>query len=599
MEYHGSVFCLGGKMACKSIRPTDVEIDQAKKEILIRDIAAAKGKLKDTRVKGFQRIVNCSKLMGAYRELRDEKGTCKYAKLLIRESQEFSSKLEGRSKKELKYINGAYRRAFLALAPYSFFHYLVCMEWNYPPEMKFYANRVCVMKDWAHELENLEFGKYDILGLSGPPRSGKTGIGELFLSWLLGRHPEKSMLFATHTNQMAVKAQQDVLNLITDPRRGWNEIFPHLKIDKSSEYLWINLTPKDQPNNYYTIYFRGIDSSMAGVLEASWLIYCDDLIRGIEEAMNPSRLDNAWVKYSTDISQRRTNSSVKELHIATRWSTSDPLTRIEKDNEGNPRAKFIKVPGLNDKGESNFNFKYNPLDTKHFMKLKELMDDVSFECIIQQNPIDREGLLFPESSLVMYERLPDDIPDRICFSCDVAWGGGDYLSMPIAYVFGRDAYIHDVVHINAPKDVSKPAVIEAIIRNQASGGFFEANNGGDEYAEDIRAGLKKIGYRCNISSGRVPTTRSKLDRIVSCVPEIKGTITDGSGYRLHFKSKHQRDEQYNMFMKHLTSFNQMQKFQGKQKDDAPDALASLITNVLDPRSVGGQLVTLSGNLFGL
>lgn len=586
-------------MAGKSIQPTEIEIDQAKKEILIRDIAAAKGKLNDTRVRGFQRIVNCSKLMGAYRELRDEKGTCKYAKLLIRESKKFSSELKGRSKKELKYINGAYKRAFLALAPYSFYHYLVCMEWNYPPEMKFYANRVCVMKDWAHELENLEFGKYDILGISGPPRSGKTGIGELFLSWLMGRHPERSILFATHTNQMAVKAQQDVLNLITDPRRGWNEIFPHLKIDKSSEYLWINLTPKSQPNNYYTIYFRGIDSSMAGVLEASWLIYCDDLIRGIEEAMNPSRLDNAWVKYSTDISQRRTNSSVKELHIATRWSTSDPLTRIEKDNEGNPRAKFIKVPGLNDKGESNFNFKYNPLDTKHFMKLKELMDDVSFECIIQQNPIDREGLLFPESSLLMYERLPDDIPDRICFACDVAWGGGDYLSMPIAYVFRREVYIDDVVHINAPKDVTKPEVVEAIIRNHASGGFFEANNGGDEYAEDINAGLKKLGYRCNISSGRVPTTRSKLDRIVSCVPEIKGTITDGSGYRLHFKSKHQRNEQYNMFMKHLTSFNQMQKFQGKQKDDAPDALASLITNVLDPRSAGGTLTTLSGSLFGL
>lgn len=586
-------------MAGKSIQPTEIEIDQAKKEILIRDIAAAKGKLNDTRVRGFQRIVNCSKLMGAYRELRDEKGTCKYAKLLIRESKKFSSELKGRSKKELKYINGAYKRAFLALAPYSFYHYLVCMEWNYPPEMKFYSNRVCVMKDWAHELENLELGKYDILGISGPPRSGKTGIGELFLSWLMGRHPEKSILFATHTNQMAVKAQQDVLNLITDPRRGWGEIFPHLKIDKSSEYLWINLTPKDQPNNYYTIYFRGIDSSMAGVLEASWLIYCDDLIRGIEEAMNPSRLDNAWVKYSTDISQRRTNSSVKELHIATRWSTSDPLTRIEKDNEGNPRAKFIKVPGLNDKGESNFNFKYNPLDTKHFMKLKELMEDVSFECIIQQNPIDREGLLFPESSLLMYERLPDDIPDRICFACDVAWGGGDYLSMPIAYVFRREVYIDDVVHINAPKDVTKPEVVEAIIRNHASGGFFEANNGGDEYAEDINAGLKKLGYRCNISSGRVPTTRSKLDRIVSCVPEIKGTITDGSGYRLHFKSKHQRNEQYNMFMKHLTSFNQMQKFQGKQKDDAPDALASLITNVLDPRSAGGTLTTLSGSLFGL
>ena len=586
-------------MACKSIQPTDAEIDREKREILIRDIAAAKNKLKDTRVKGMSRITYCSKIMGAYRELGEEKGTCKYARLLIKEVQKFLPRVKSLSRKATLYVNGAYKRAFLALAPYSFYHYLVCMEWNYPPEMKFYANRVCVMKDWAHELENLEFGKYDILGLSGPPRSGKTGIGELFLSWLIGRHPDKSILFATHTNQMATKAQQDVLNLITDPRRGWSDIFPHLNVEKSAEYLWINITPKTQPNNYYTIYFRGIDSSMAGVLEASWLIYCDDLIRGIEEAMNPARLDNAWVKYSTDISQRRTNSSVKELHIATRWSTQDPLTRIEKDNEENPRAKFIKVPGLNDQGESNFNFKCNPLDTRHFMKLKELMDEVSFECIIQQNPIDREGLLFPENSLLLYERLPEDIPDRVCFACDVAWGGGDYLSMPVAYVFGQDVYIHDVVHLNAPKDVTKPEVVQAIIQNHATGGFFEANNGGDEYAEDIKAALKNLNYRCDIRFGRVPTTQTKLDRIRSCVPEIKGTITDGSGYRLHFRSRHQRNEQYRLFMKHLTSFNQMHRLQGKQKDDAPDALASLVTNVLDPRNVTGTLEALSGRLFGL
>ena len=94
--------------------------------------------------------------------------------------------------------------------------------------------------------------------------------------------------------------------------------------------------------------------------------------------------------------------------------------------------------------------------------------------------------------------------------------------------------------------------------------------------------LFRSGYRCAITWGKAPTNKSKLDRILACVPEIKGTIQDESGYRLHFKSKllRKNDKEYQMYMKHLTGFNQSAKFQGKQKDDAADATASLITNVL-------------------
>lgn len=583
----------------QAIRPDSAMTLSLKKQQAERDIQELSGHLANPRMQIYRRSVIMGKLAESYQILGDKDMMCATCWEIIDMIKLRKKELTGIDPKRLSGVNYWFHRAHVMLAPYSFQCFLTCMEWNYPPSMKFYANRICVLQDWAHKLQQLEAGDLDILGLSAPPRSGKTGIGELFLAWIIGRHPDKSTLFATHTNGMAIKAQTDVYNLITDPRRGWSEIFPGFTIEKSVEYLWMDLSPKENPNTYKTIYFRGIDGSFAGILEASHLIYCDDLINGIVEATNPDRLNNAWQKYGTDISQRRVDDNVKELHIATRWSTKDVLSRLEEENEGNPRAEFIKVPGLNEKGESNFLFPYRPMTKEHFEKLRDHMDEVSFECIVQQNPIEREGLLFPESSLKMYDKLPDGEPDRVCFACDVAWGGGDYLSMPIGKVYGMDVYIDDVVHSPADKYTTKPLVVGAIIRSGATAGFFEFNNGGDEYMDDIVKEIRKRGYRCAIKGNRAPSNKSKLDRIIATAPEIKGSILDGSGYRLHFKSKALRhgDKAYMMFMKHLTEFNEGARFQGKQKDDAADATASLVTNELSHASSGSMTSLPRSALF--
>ena len=428
-----------------------------------------------------------------------------------------------------------------------------------------------------------------------------TGIGSLFLTWLMGRHPEKSMLFATHTGRMARKEFTDIYNLITDPRRCWGEIFRGLEIAKSVEDLWIDVTPKSAPNNYRTIYFTSIDAQKAGVMEASHLIYCDDLIGGIEEAMNPVRLDTAWEKYTTDILQRK-NGPVKILHIATRWSVRDPLTRIADTNESNPRAKFICVPGLNEDGESNFNFKHNPLDKQHFLTLKESMDPVSFSCIVQQSPVERDGIVFTRDSLSYYDGvLPGTEPDEVVFAIDVAFGGGDYLCMIVAYVYGMDVYIQDVVYSKGTKEETRPQVVATIIKNGCSRGFMEANAGGEDYADWVSARLKKEGYRCLIETKRAPVTKTKLNRILEAQSEIKSAITDGTGFRLHFLSPKTapRTPMYEEYMKHLTSFNQGAKFIGKQKDDAADATASLVTNVLYRHSKSPTLQIIRGNILAL
>lgn len=503
------------------------------------------------------------------------------------------------NEKAVRLIYQDYENAHFALAPYYFHYFLLCMEWDYKPEMKFYANRFCVMQSWAQEMERLEKGELDILGLSAPPRTGKSGIETLFMLWVAGRHPDKSILFATHTNAMAVKIMQDFYTMATDPKRQYSRIFPNVtpdKIEKSAEYLWVDFVNKPEDNNYKTIYFRGIDGSFAGVLEASWLIVVDDLIKNIEEAMNPTRLETARQKYGVDITQRRTDGSVKELHVATRWSMHDVLSELEADNEGNPRAEFIKVPGLNENGESNFNFPYRPMTKEHFEKLRRSMDEVSFECIIQQNPIERDGLIFTKDSLSYYEGvLPSGEPDEVVFWADLAFGGGDYLSMPIAYVYGNDAYIHDVVHTNKHKFETKPMVVNAIMRNKCTRGGGEANNGGDEYMADVDEQLRENEYRCHIITQRAPTIKNKLNRILDSQAEIKALITDESGFRLHFLSEKARANKpmYQKYMEHLMNFNQSAKYIGKQKDDAADSTAGLVANILSRNNRSGRVVVLS------
>ena len=590
-------------------RSETIELQQAKKlaldlrkEKLEADIIKLKKEyevaISLSRPSYFKPAYCCINLADRYVEIGETDKVIEYSQKTIREIEKnlpAYRKLGKGSAHELAVTLNYYKRAHKYLAAHSFHHFLCYMEWDFSPENKFYADRICVMQDWAKELENLEFGKYDILGLSAPPRSGKTGIGTLFVCWLLGRHPEKSITFNTHTSRMARKEYQDVLNLLTDPKRGWKDIFPGFEIEQSAEDLWIDINPKKATNNYKTFYCSSIDAQKAGVMEASWLIYCDDLIGGIEEALNPARLQTAWDKYATDILQRK-NGNVKILHIATRWSVNDPLTREESANEKNPRSKFIRVPGLNEKGESNFMYKYHPLDTAHFMKLKNSMDDVSFSCIVQQTPVERDGLVFTRDSLSYYEgELPEGEPDEVVFASDIAFGGGDFLSFVVAYVYGMDAYIHDVVHSDKTKETTKSMVVSCIMQNNVTRGYMEANNGGSDYAASVDEMLRSAGYRCHIESRRAPTNKSKLTRILDAQSEIKALITDGSGYRLHFLSESAREGKpmYKLYMKHLTGFNQSAKFIGKQKDDAADATAMLVSEVLNRKNVSGTIIALS------
>ena len=98
------------------------------------------------------------------------------------------------------------------------------------------------------------------------------------------------------------------------------------------------------------------------------------------------------------------------------------------------------------------------------------------------HPYIREGLLFPADELRYFNGvLPDGEPDRIVAVVDTAWGGGDSLSMPVAYVYGEDVYIQDVVFNSGDKTVTRPLVIGTLKKHHPHMVRWESNNGGDEY----------------------------------------------------------------------------------------------------------------------
>jgi predicted phage terminase large subunit-like protein len=316
---------------------------------------------------------------------------------------------------------------------------------------------------------------------------------------------------------------------------------------------------------FETLEFTSIGTGNAGLYRASTLLYCDDLVSGIEVALSKPRLDKLWETYTTDLRQRKIGNKCKELHIATRWSVHDVIGRLEQNYGDSDRNRFIVMPAMNEKDESNFDYDYGVgYSTETLRKQREVMDEMSWKALYMNQPVEREGLLFPADELRYFNGvLPDGEPDRKLMVMDIAWGGGDFTACPIAYVYGDAVFIPDLVFNNGDKTVTRPEVVGKIIQHKINVVRGEANNGGDEYCDVVDSQLRQQGYHCSVRSQRAPSGQSKLSRIIQYAPDIK---------RFYFLDEKHQSKEYKAFMEQVTMFTQLGKV---PHDDAPDSLAQL------------------------
>ena len=482
---------------------------------------------------------------------------------LVRLSDEIEFTI-GRSEEieVLKQLFELHKRVVFTAAPYSFHCYLLALEWNRPPERKFYPPRRKVLKTLVDDLQDLADKKLDFLGISLPPRVGKSTLCIFFMTWIMGRSPDSANVMSGHSDKLTDGFYRELLSILTDPTQyAWAEIFPSVPIvDNSAKNETIDLNKKKR---FPTMTCRSISGTLTGAVEIGndGILYCDDLIEDLEESLNPLRLQAKYDAYLNQLKDRKKLGAV-ELMVGTRWNTADPLGRIQEQYSGNPRYRFRVIPALDENGESNFNYQYGlGFDTAYYLDMKESIDDATWCAKYMGNPYIREGLLFPEDELLTYNGvLPDGDPEKVAV-CDVAWGGGDSLSMPILYKYGSDVYVHDVVFNRGDKTVTYPVVVGRLKHHHPHKARFEANNGGHEYADNVDKELRKDGVHINVFSRKAPNNQSKLARIIQFAPDIK---------RFYFLSDRYRSKEYREFMREVTTFVQTGK---NPHDDACDSLA--------------------------
>lgn len=466
-------------------------------------------------------------------------------------------------------LNELYWNILLWEAPFLFESFLLYMEKNRSPKRKFYEPRAKTLKIVVDDLQDLEEGIIEFYGLSMPPRVGKSTICIFFLSWIAGRNPNLHNAMGGHSGILAKGFYKEFLNLVTSPEYTYNEIFPDVILEsKSAEEFTINLNDADR---FATLTCRGIDGTWTGAVDISTggYLYVDDLIRDRTESLSPIRLENRYQDYLNVMVDRK-NDGAKELMVGTRWNVLDPLGKNEEAFKDNPKARFRKIPALNDKDESNFDYDYGlGFSTEYYKNLRDRLDKNEWMAKYMQRPFVREGLLFPEDELNFFNGV---LPDGECLkaaACDVAWGGGDSLSMPFGSVFGDridgPIYITDWIFNKGDKYTTKPLVVAKTLQHKPNMARFEANNGGDEYAEDVDRQLKAQGYKTNITWAKASNQIGKMAKIIQYAPDIKR--------RFYFLKPELQSEEYREAMGELCMFVQLGK---NEHDDSPDGLVQLL-----------------------
>ena len=237
----------------------------------------------------------------------------------------------------------------------------------------------------AQIFEDIAAGKKKRVIVNIAPRHGKSElISYLAPAWFLGKFPQKKVIMASHTADLAVNFGRRVRNLVGS--EAYKDIFPQIELqsDSKSASRW--------GTNFNGEYFAiGVGGALAG-RGADLFIIDDPHSEQEAKTGRPDVFLPAWEWFQSGPLQRlMPNGAI--IVVMTRWSKLDLTGQIIKQMEQNEevdRWEVIEFPAIKDDGEALWPEFW---DVKELMAKKAALDIRYWNAQYMQQPTSEEGAL--------------------------------------------------------------------------------------------------------------------------------------------------------------------------------------------------------------
>jgi predicted phage terminase large subunit-like protein len=415
--------------------------------------------------------------------------------------------------------------------------WLFCLYYDY----EFFIKRMFlydVAEAFQKLIDDYQNGKSITVGVSMPPRAGKSYITSLFAAYWLGTFPELSVMRNSCTATLYNKFSYDTRNIIKSER--FQDVFnARLQPDKQNVDGW-NLTQSKQVGYFGS----GVGGTIIGF--GANLAITDDLYKSMADALSVTT-NNSVKMWKETAHDSRKEKNCPEIYIGTRWQLDDVIGEALQNGYFDI---YISIPALiNDKS-----FCEDVKTTDEYLQIRERSNPETWMAEYMQNPKTLEGLMFTLESTHFYEQQKDY--EYICCFVDPADMGKDRTASIIYGVKDKQVYVEDVIYTADPTEITIPLIVDQIQKFKPSYVHVETNAAWRLYALELR---RRIEETTSTAEVRIynPTTNKEI-RIYNEAPTIRRLF--------HFKNN-----QYESALQDMFSYIKLIK---DQKDDFVDTLAA-------------------------
>ena len=409
-----------------------------------------------------------------------------------------------------------------------------------------------------------------------PPRFKKSLSASLLSAWNIGLRSTDSVMRASYGADLAETLSKQVMGFVKSDK--YLLVFPdiHLQLDHQAVADWAVVGAVT--SSYFCSGVGGVFTGKG----ASGLAMIDDQIKGIDDALSELKLDRDWLWYNSTFYTReeeRDGVRCPELFLGTRWSNRDIIGRkiIESAPEDYER---YRLPAMRDEASTCEEI----LSTPTIIDMQLNMPDFIFQAEYQQEPIEKEGLLYPfeEMHTFALKQKKEELARSTCRGyVDTADKGSDSLAGGYGKNIGEDWYLTDVVFTTDDMDVTKPQVVNKAVAEHCVLLTVESNNGGRLYASNLREMLGRIGFPCSVADRQ--TTSNKETRILSWSEWVMR--------HMWFRTDYDKGSDYSRFMAELTHHLKMGR---NRHDDAAD----FVTGFAETVATSGRWTVLPNKPLG-